>query len=197
MSLFDAGAQPSVAGRDVLFFALQPDAAIAGAMAEFATRMRSQYGLKGKVQRPALLHVTLYVVGRFDGVPQEIVDRAGSALAAFHPPSFEVCFDRVLSFSGRSNRPLVLVGGDSPGPLHEFQGRLRTVLLRAHVPEMQKMAFTPHVTLLRDDRGVPEQAIEPVRWTAREFVLVRSLQGLGQHQVLARFPLEARSGEVA
>jgi 2'-5' RNA ligase len=49
--------------------------------------------------------------------------------------------------------------------------------------------FTPHVTLLRDRISVPEQEIEPICWTAREFVLVHSLLGQTQHIPLGRWSL--------
>jgi 2'-5' RNA ligase len=87
-------------------------------------------------------------------------------------------------------RPLVLVGGQSLQPVRLFQQRLREVLLGGHLPPPDPAPFVPHVTLLRDDRQVPEQPVEPLCWRARDFVLVRSLQGRGQHQVLARFPLQ-------
>lgn len=189
MSLFGDGAARPVPATDTLFFALQPDVATAQAIASFGARLRGQYALKGKVQAPGLMHVTLYFMGGFVGVPQDLVDRACGALAGFRVPAFDVCFDRVLSFRRKSNRPVVLVGGEALAPLCRFQGRLRAVLVAAHLPEPEKIAFNPHVTLLRDDREVPEQSIEPVCWTVREFVLVRSLQGRGRHEVLARFAL--------
>jgi 2'-5' RNA ligase len=49
--------------------------------------------------------------------------------------------------------------------------------------------FTPHVTLLYDDRMVPEQAVEPISWRVREFVLTHSLLGKTQHVELGRWPL--------
>ena len=48
---------------------------------------------------------------------------------------------------------------------------------------------TPHVTLLYDDVLVEERAVEPIRWTVREFVLVHSLLGQTRHVPLARWPL--------
>lgn len=194
--MFDDGAPAPAAPTDLLFFALQLETAAARQTADLAARLRTQYGLKGKLLPPERLHITLYFLGGFPGVPQDLVDSACNALATFHEPSFDVCLDRVLSFRGKSNRPVVLVGGDSLAPLHQFQGRLRSALLRANLPNPEKKAtFTPHVTLLRDDQEVPEQRIEPVRWKAREFVLVRSLFGRSQHQALARFPLDERSWE--
>lgn len=49
--------------------------------------------------------------------------------------------------------------------------------------------FTPHVTLLYDDRSVAPQAIEPIAWTVREFVLVHSLLGRTEHRILGRWSL--------
>ena len=46
--------------------------------------------------------------------------------------------------------------------------------------------FTPHVTLLYDARDVDEYPIEPIGWTVKEFVLIRSLNG---HKHLVRWPL--------
>jgi 2'-5' RNA ligase len=46
--------------------------------------------------------------------------------------------------------------------------------------------FTPHVTLLYDARDVDEYPIEPIGWTVKEFVLIRSLNG---HEHLVRWPL--------
>jgi len=50
-------------------------------------------------------------------------------------------------------------------------------------------SFTPHVTLLYDGRVVTERLVEPIRWTVREFVLVRSLLGKTRHIVIGRWPL--------
>jgi 2'-5' RNA ligase len=45
------------------------------------------------------------------------------------------------------------------------------------------------VTLLRDNRRIAEQSIEPISWTAREVVLVHSLLGQTIHRDLVRLPL--------
>jgi 2'-5' RNA ligase len=45
------------------------------------------------------------------------------------------------------------------------------------------------MTLLYADKFVDKQPVEPVRWTARDFVLIQSFVGQGRHQVMARWPL--------
>jgi 2'-5' RNA ligase len=49
--------------------------------------------------------------------------------------------------------------------------------------------YNPHVTLLYDKREILQQIIEPVRWTVREFALVRSLIGHRMHVPLQRWQL--------
>lgn len=45
------------------------------------------------------------------------------------------------------------------------------------------------MTMLYDNRVIEEHALEPIRWTATEFVLVLSHLGKTHHQWLARWPL--------
>ena len=47
----------------------------------------------------------------------------------------------------------------------------------------------PGMTLLYGDREIKEEAIEPIDWTVREFVLVHSLLGRNRYSALARWPL--------
>lgn len=52
-----------------------------------------------------------------------------------------------------------------------------------------KSIGTPHVTLLYDDRHVAEHAVDTIRWTVQEFVLVHSLVGQTLYIPLGRWPL--------
>ena len=47
----------------------------------------------------------------------------------------------------------------------------------------------PHVTVLDGWRSVEEEAVEPVRWTATEFVLLHSRRGGHESVVLGRWAL--------
>ena len=42
---------------------------------------------------------------------------------------------------------------------------------------------------MRDSRMAPLEHVEPVRWTAVEFVLIDSVFGAARHDVLERWPL--------
>ena len=95
-----------------------------------------------------------------------------------------------MSFSSSPrNRPFVLRGDAGLAELMVFQRALGLEMTKAGLGRWAKPAYTPHVTLLYDDRAVAEQAITPIRWTAGEFVLVRSLIGQTLHIPLARWPL--------
>ncbi len=69
-----------------------------------------------------------------------------------------------------------------------LQRALLADMKRAGIRPTEK-SDKPHVTLLYDSRLVPEQPVEPVRWTVTEFVLVHSHQGLGRHEELGRWAL--------
>lgn len=175
---------------DRLFFALFPDTAAAGRIAQLAQSLRTQHGLKGKPLPAKRLHVTLHHLGDYAGLPEDIVVSASAAAATIAMPAFDLAFDCVKTFSGRArNRPLVLVGGDGVAAVAEFQHALASALEQAGLDRSPRAHYTPHVTLLYGNHLVAGQDIEPIAWTAREFVLVRSLIGLSQYVPLARWPI--------
>jgi 2'-5' RNA ligase len=183
---FDAAPQPT----DRLFFAIFPDAHAAARIAQLAQRLRGEHGLNGRPVATDRFHVTLHHLGDYAGLPQEIVTKAGEGAATVAMPSFEVAFDRALSFSGRPHkRPFVLRGGENVVALTTLQQALGMALRKAGLGRLAEPQFTPHVTLLYDDHIVTEQAIETISWTVHEFVLVHSLLGRTVHVPLARWPL--------
>ncbi|MDB5802202.1 MAG: 2,5 ligase [Rhodocyclales bacterium] len=186
------GFEPAGAPTDRLFFAILPDADAAARIVALTQRLRAQHGLKGAPLARERLHVTLYFLGDHIGVPQGIVAKASAVADALVRPSFEMLFDRVLSFgrAGRNNA-FVLRGGDAPSALVDFQRGLAAALSREGLGR-DMHAFVPHVTLLYDDRSVAEHSVETVQWTAKELVLVRSVLGHGRHEPMARWPLDSK-----
>lgn len=185
---FEAAPRPT----DRLFFAIYPDAAAAAQIARLAQQLRAEHGLQGKPLKPERFHVTLHHLGDYAGLPQDLVAAACGAAASLAAAPFDITFDRVASFtSAPRNRPFVLRGADGLAALMAFQQSLGEALKKTVLGRWAKAGFTPHVTLLYDDRSVPEQAVTPVSWTARELVLVHSLIGRSLHVPLARWPLHA------
>lgn len=180
---FDAAPPPT----DRLFFAIYPDPDTAARIARLAGRLREDHGLSGRPLAAERLHITLHHLGDYAGAPRGVVDAAIQAAAAVAKPSFDIIFDRAASFLGRpKNRPFVLRGGDGATA---FQQALGAAMVKAGLGRLAEQRFTPHVTLLYDDLCIAEQVVEPVSWTAREFVLVHSLLGRTQHIPLGRWPL--------
>jgi 2'-5' RNA ligase len=191
--------QPALGGlgeaspSDRLFFAVFPDAAAAARIAGLAASLRATHGLHGRPVREDRLHVTLFHLGDYRGLPPGLVDEAMQAAGKVRVPPFEAVFDGASSFAARArNRPFVLRGGDAgTAGIERLHAALGERLGATRLARWARPAFVPHVTLLYDDRAVDPQAIEPVAWTVREFVLVHSLVGRTEHRVLARWPLGA------
>ncbi|MGV8932238.1 MAG: 2'-5' RNA ligase family protein [Luteimonas sp.] len=177
---------------DRLFFALFPDQEAAARISTLAQSLRGEHRLHGQALREDRLHVTLHHLGDYAGVPQDVVAQAGVAAARLAVAAFEASFDHVSSFSGRpGNCPLVLRGDQGLVPLLAMQRELGESMKIAGIGRWVKSGFIPHVTLLYDARSVAMQPVEPIAWTAREFVLVHSELGQTRHHVLGRWPLRA------
>ena len=177
-------AMPWREATDRLFFAVRPDPETAAEIAERTMRWRAAHGLTGKPLKPAHLHVTLFHVGEDDTPsPAELIEALAERATQVAMPAFRVEFDRVMSFGGGAS---VLGGDDRLIGLHILQQRLSDALDASPGPARR---FEPHVTLLRDNRRISEQLIEPISWTAREIVLVHSLVGQTIHRDVVRVPL--------
>ncbi|MGH6646600.1 2'-5' RNA ligase family protein [Aquabacterium sp.] len=185
---FDAPSEPT----DRLFFALLPEAAARDRVASLTRRLRGDHGLVAKPIPAERLHVTLHHLGDYVGLPAHIVVAASDVAARLVVPSFVLGFDRVATFSGKPGRlPLVLRGDESLAGVMALQSALEMGLIKAGLVKGPRAAYTPHLTLLYGDRPVDERLIDPIAWSAREFVLVRSLMGRAQYTVIGRWPLPA------
>ncbi|MFZ5542017.1 MAG: 2'-5' RNA ligase family protein [Pseudomonadota bacterium] len=177
---------------DRLFFALYPDRDTAEQqIAPLALRLRSAQRLHGKILATERFHLTLHHLGDFAGLPQPLVQAACMAAASLRYRPFELVFDHAASFDNKRgrNNAFVLQGGEGVAAVVDFQSALGEAMKKVGLKPDAR--FTPHVTLLYDDRVVPVQPVTPpVRWTAHEFVLVHSLIGRGVHVPLGRWPLK-------
>lgn len=162
-----------------IFFAILPDPETRPRIAG----LTRQLGLRGSAVPPGRLHVSLHWVGDHT-TPAAGIEAAKRAAAAVDMPCFRIAFDRVQSFNGHKQVPIVLAGGDGLVGLL----MLREMLV-ARLGRRAKPGFTPHLTFLYSDRDIAEIAVAPVSWIVREIVLVQSLSGEDSHRQLARFPL--------
>jgi len=179
---------------DRLFLALFPPPETALEIAELAARIRGDHALRGRPLEAARFHITLNHLGDYVGLPPDIVRQAGAAAAeaAAATRTFAVSFDRAESFASMPrNRPLVLRGGEGLSALMAFHQVLGMALKKNNLGQWAKPGYTPHVTLLYDDKLLGSTPVAPVAWTAGELVLVHSLLGETRHVHLGRWPLSA------
>lgn len=172
---------------DGLFFALFPDEAAAAQLARTADQLCIRHRLSGRPIAPERFHVSLLGFGEHAGLPVDLVSGAVEAAQAIALRPFEVTFDRAVSFLGRPH-PLVLRSHDSAAPWIALQRAIGGEVQKRGLGRA-KAQYMPHVTLLYDRHAVDEHAVEPVRWTVREFVLVHSLRGQSKYIPLGHWPL--------
>jgi RNA 2',3'-cyclic 3'-phosphodiesterase len=166
-----------------LFLAAVPDGDTAQRIHRLAGALKRAHKFGGKIIEPDRLHISLFCLG---GSPNLIARIAGEAAADVRAPPFEVLFGRSASFRGSpGNRPFVLVGDDGLERLRSFR-RMLGVAMAGKGFRYSAKDFTPHITLLYAERAVEEHPIEPIYWTVKEFVLIRSMHG---HVHLARWRL--------
>jgi 2'-5' RNA ligase len=170
-----------------LFFALMPDASAALRMAEVGRALRLKHELAGRLLAPEHLHLPLIGLGTHVILPPHLVDLAIQAAAAITMSSFDVVLDRARSL-GSLRRSLVLCGDDGVSGARVLQLAIEFATHELGIGAAGRSPM-PHVTVLDGWRGLVEEAIEPVRWTANEFVLLHSLRGRRDPVVLGRWTL--------
>jgi RNA 2',3'-cyclic 3'-phosphodiesterase len=191
------GQIPPPKPTDRLFFALFPSDAAIPQIIKTSQRLRDEHGLTGKSLSNDRLHVTLHHVGDYaGGLPSGLVETVQDVATNIKMPAFDVTFDRAMSFAGSpKNKPFVVRGNEGRAgglaDLMAFQKAFYLAMCRAGLQGPRANAkFAPHVTLVYDPVGVPEQAVEPIRWSVHDFVLVHSLLGQTKHVHLGRWPLQ-------
>ena len=191
------GSIPPPKPTDRLFFALFPSDEAIPQIVKTSQQLREEHGLTGKSLSNDRLHVTLHHVGDYagGGLPNGLVEAAQDAALKIAMPTFEITFDRVMSFAGSPrNKPFVLRGNERHdgglAALMAFQQAFYLAMCRAGLQGPRANAkFAPHVTLMYDSQGLPEQVVKPIRWRAQDFVLVHSLLGQTKHIHLGRWPI--------
>jgi 2'-5' RNA ligase len=174
--------------KERIFFAAMPDATTAARIHALAERLKAEHKLDGTLILPEHLHVTLFHLGDWINLPDEIVARAKDAAAQTVAAPFGVAFRKVESFRNRTGiYPFVLTDRDA-SPWSPLRTALGAALKAAGLGGAVHLDddFKPHVTLLRDDTRLKPIAVDPISWTVDGFVLIHSLLGKTTHIHLAR-----------
>jgi len=161
------------AGKSRVFFALWPEPALRTRLHAESMRLHRLVG--GRPTRPETLHLTLVFVGEVAN--SRLEDLAGAAAGVKCLP-FEILFDQEACW--RHNRIAHLGASHPPVALIDLVGQLSANLKSAEIA-FDVRPFSPHITLVRKadctrfvTNGKENPAREPVRWSARDFVLVKS-----------------------
>lgn len=174
-----------------LFFALRPDEETAERIARFATVEHAARGLQARLRPSRIFHITLHYFGFCAGEPDaDLVARARDAASEVVWPTFGLSFDGFKSWGKErsSKHPFVLTGSQGQEGVRGLQQAL-VERLQAHGLGPPELDYEPHLTLRYDKRTAPAWPVELQGWTASEFVLVKSPQGLTRHDVIAHWPL--------
>lgn len=188
------GFEPPAAPTDRLFFALMPDESASAAAEALALQCSQAQGMRLRANARERFHITLFHVGDYAGVPAGVLAQACEAAGQVRAAPFDVRLDDLSSFKGGPRRVPVVLMSSTPQGLIGFHAQLQGQLHRAGLLEPgPPRAFKPHLTLLYGQHAVTTQTIQPLSWTAREFVLIHSLIGQGRYIVLKRWPLGVAS----
>ena len=187
------------ASREIhrLFFALMPDESATAAIAEVAARLRTAHRMRGKPILPARYHATLNFLGDNDRLRPDWVERASRAAGRVHIAPCEIRLDRACVFQRRGGASPCVLKGPADEALMALWSALRRELLIEGFGKELDHGFVPHVTWIYSRDVFPAQAIEPIRWTARDFVLVHSIVHDPEYRLLGRWALASQPGNVA
>jgi 2'-5' RNA ligase len=174
---------------DPVFLALYPDAIAAQSIARLAFYLRDKHRLTGWPLGQHRSHITLRGFGEYADLSDDTIRLIGDAAMSTGMPAFLIALDYVERFR---NGAVVLRGDDGMAGIAMFHDALNRALQERGVPHASRAPYHPHLTLLYDAARVPTQAVEDIRWTVRECVLVHSPRGGSRHIPIARWPLAMR-----
>jgi 2'-5' RNA ligase len=153
-----------------------------------AGQLKEEKGFGANLILPEHLHVTLFHLGDWAALPDEIVRLARDAASQVKAAAFEVVFQRAESFRNSTGvYPFVLTS--DVVPWQGLYSALGAALTNVGLGGATKGMFRPHMTLTYDKLRVKPMPVAPVLWTVRDFVLVHSQLGKTAHMHLGRWKL--------
>jgi 2'-5' RNA ligase len=173
-----------------IFLAALPDAETASGIHALARKLKAEHGFTANLILPEHLHVTLFHLGDWPALPEEIVTIASLAAARVRAPAFDVIFKRAESLRNSTGVfPFVLTGDKNAAAWQKLHDALRVALTQAGLGGATKGEFLPHITHTYDKLRVKPYPVEPIIWPVKDFVLIHSELGRTTHNHLGRWPL--------
>jgi len=183
--------------RHRLFFAVLPDEEARGTIARLGRLLKNVHQSYAELTKPENLHVSMFYIDAWRGpAPADLLTRANAAGTALRGAPFQLAFNQTGTFANPNamkgkKYPFVLFGDGGADPALALRCGIGAAMRQHGLAYAVKdvKTFAPHVTLWWDEERLEAQPAAPVAWTARELVLIDSIQGEGRHNHLARWPL--------
>jgi 2'-5' RNA ligase len=179
------------------FFAVRLAAQARVEIAAVAERLRRSHRVSGTPVGIDSLHLALCPAGRPGRLRQPLEASLRSAAAEVQGMGFDVTLDTMMRFTAKDGQfPFVLCadGNSSAGAL-SLRKAIAAAQLCVGLQVSGVSSFMPHVTLLNGPMiEAIEEAITPIHWQVREFVLMRSFFGQSIHEVIGCWPLQPPPG---
>jgi RNA 2',3'-cyclic 3'-phosphodiesterase len=170
---------------DRLFLGIFPDKAAQSAIEKVVRNLSREYALHGSPLRASRYHVTVHHLGDYAGLSPDICAAALAAIARIGASALDITLDQAASFEARHLHPFVLRCAEAETNVHALWRDSRMHLANAGFSNWLQPDFTPHLTLLYDERLIVVPVpIEPISWRVREVVLVHSLLGKTEYRFL-------------
>jgi len=148
-------------------------------------RCVSTYGLDASY-RSEKYHSTLLRLGESQAWSPSMLDQLCQLLRTVDAEPCAVAFDRLDGNLLRGRKGLL--------GLRDFQRRLVRQVDRLGFP-IPAYSFSPHLSLAYGAPPDRRAIIEPIGWLVTEFLLIRSIHGVG-HEQLGNWPLRRRQLEL-
>jgi 2'-5' RNA ligase len=175
-----------------LFFALWPDAGVRRTLDQAGGKLHAACG--GRRMQAPNVHLTLVFLGN---VALARLDELRAVAGCVSGHTFSMKLDHLGWW--RHNRVAWAAPQEMPEALQALVAQLQEGLRNAGFTFDDHPVFSPHVTLLRNARcnGVEMPSLEPLEWTADEFVLVKSAStdAGATYEVIGRWGLSKVSEE--
>ncbi len=192
-AIFNLSTTDELASGVKYFFAVQPESRARAEIAAVERRFRKSLRVSGSAIGVDSLHLALCPAGRPDGLRQPLESALLAAASTVQDQGFGVSLDTAMRFTAKAGQfPLVLCADSaSSAAALNLRKSIAAAQSRLGLQVSGVSSFMPHVTLQRGPMiDAIEEAITPIHWKVREFVLIRSFFGQSRHEVIGCWPLQ-------
>jgi 2'-5' RNA ligase len=182
-----------------VFFAIWPDDAVREQLVEMASGLQRNLGCSGRRIRAENIHLTLVFVGSVDTRGFQALCRAAEEITKTAKRPFELVIREIGYW--KHNHIAYAAPHEIPPALGELAGLLRKAIESVGFLAEER-AYKPHITLMQDATcpalSRVREAIGPIIWEVREWLLVKSEQTGGGvvYSPIGRWPLGIGRGGI-